>query len=421
LDTEAAIARKVRDSQIENRTARSRLAGRRKPYYRLMQEGLHIGYRKPKSGGAGRWIVRVYKGNEDYEVQALEGFADDYADADGVQILNFGQAQERARKIAGRPAASSKMETAADALAYYLKAKPSADAENRIKALIEPKLGSTKITNLSTEKIRDWHHGLAKQAPRLRTRKDERQKFRKIDGDEDLRRRQASANRTLTTLKAALNFCFDEGLLSSNEAWRRVKPFKGVEVGRVRYLQKEEVRRLVNAADEELRPLVQAALLTGCRYGELCRLTKADYNRDAGTVAIRKSKTAKPRQVILNAEGKKFFDTISAGREASEMLLVRNNGRPWSKSHVARPMRVACANARIKPPISVHGLRHTYASLAVMNGTELFVLARNLGHRDVRMIEKHYGHLSDSYLTAAIRENVPALGIVGKTKLQHLR
>src|SRR5262249_56031622 len=96
--------------------------------------------------------------------------------------------------------------------------------------------------------------------------------------------RRATANRVLTILKAALNFAFDEGRVSSNREWgRRVKPFENVETARVRYLQLDEARRLVNVTDATFRPMVTAALMTGARYGELARLTIADFNRDAGT------------------------------------------------------------------------------------------------------------------------------------------
>jgi integrase len=46
-------------------------------------------------------------------------------------------------------------------------------------------------------------------------------------------------------------------------------------------------------------------------------------------------------------------------------------------------MRLACAGARITPPVSFHALRHTWASLSAMNGVPLMVIARNLGHAAV--------------------------------------
>ena len=64
-------------------------------------------------------------------------------------------------------------------------------------------------------------------------------------------------------------------------------------------------------------------------------------------------------------------------------------------------------HARLKPPITFHGLRHTWASLAVMNGVPLLIVAKNLGQADTRMVEKHYGHLAPSYIVDAIRAGAP--------------
>ena len=72
-------------------------------------------------------------------------------------------------------------------------------------------------------------------------------------------------------------------------------------------------------------------------------------------------------------------------------------------------MRTACARARITPAIGFHGLRHTWASLAA-NKVPLMVVAKNLGHADIRMVEKHYGHLAPSFIMEAIRAGAPRFG-----------
>jgi integrase len=156
---------------------------------------------------------------------------------------------------------------------------------------------------------------------------------------------------------------------------------------------------------------VQAALQTGARYGELIRLQVHDFNPDSGTLAIRQSKSGKARHVVLTEEGVSLFQQLSVARNSSELLLRRENGEPWKSSHQGRPMREACNVAKITPSISFHGLRHTWASLAVMARMPLIVVARNLGHADTRMVEKHYGHLAPSYVTDAIREHAPRFGI----------
>ena len=99
---DSAVARTIRDANLESREARGRLTARGKPHYRLIEPGLHLGYRKPrgrrgKPAVAGKWVARHYVGNQSYTVETI-GTADDYGDADGLAILNFAQAQAQARE-----------------------------------------------------------------------------------------------------------------------------------------------------------------------------------------------------------------------------------------------------------------------------------------------------------------------------------
>jgi integrase len=159
-----------------------------------------------------------------------------------------------------------------------------------------------------------------------------------------------------------------------------------------------------------LRPLVQAALETGCRYSELARLQVCDFNGDSATVEIRQSKSGKSRHVVLTPEGAEFFAQHCAGRSGSELMFRHADGSGWLKSQQSLPMRLACARARIIPAVSFHVLRHSWASLAVMVGMPLMVVAKNLGHADTRMVEKHYGHLAPSFIADAIRASAPRFG-----------
>ena len=93
-------------------------------------------------------------------------------------------------------------------------------------------------------------------------------------------------------------------------------------------------------------------------------------------------------------------------------MLLKANGGIWRKSHQLRPILEACRRAKIDPPINFHALRHTWASLATMNGVPLLIVAKNLGHTDTRMVEKHYGHLAPSYIAEAIRAGAPRFGKV---------
>ena len=104
------------------------------------------------------------------------------------------------------------------------------------------------------------------------------------------RARRATANRNLTVLKAALNHAWQGGKINgSDEAWRKVKPFRGADAARVRYLQIDECARLLNACEPDFRRLVRGALVTGCRYGELCRADVRDFNPDSASLLVRES------------------------------------------------------------------------------------------------------------------------------------
>ena len=91
-------------------------------------------------------------------------------------------------------------------------------------------------------------------------------------------------------------------------------------------------------------------------------------------------------------------------------MFLKADGSAWRKSHQVRPIAKACRRAKIDPPINFHALRHTWASLATMNGVPLLIVAKNLGHSDTRMVEKHYGHLAPSYIADAIRAGAPRFG-----------
>ena len=90
---------------------------------------------------------------------------------------------------------------------------------------------------------------------------------------------------------------------------------------------------------------------------------------------------------------------------------------PWGRSWQICSMKAACDRAHIKPAIGFHGLRHSWASHAVMNGMPLLLVARNLGHRDTRMVELHYGHFAPDYASWEIRRAAPRFGISESTVL----
>ena len=419
------MSRSIRDGRLESRNSRAKLKISKKPYFAILEVGLlHLGYRRSKDGG--KWVMRRYLGERRYEVVNI-ATADDREDADGVEILSYNQAQERARMYArGRRERENGLApiSVGDVLDAYLAnaeaehSKSIIDSRNRIENHIRPTFGETLALDLTAEAIQKWLKGLAESGRNVRGKKGKPARvLAKPKSEDEKRRRRASANRTFTILRAALNQAFRAGKVGSDVAWRTVKPFRETDAPRVRYFTKDEVRRLVNAAQGEFRTLVNAALFTGCRYGELIRLQVGDFNSDAGTVYVAQSKSGKARHVVLTDEGRAFFAQIAAGKPATAVLLAKADGSSWGPSHQIKPMLDACRAANVVPA-GFHILRHTAASHNVMGGVPLPVVAKNLGHADSRMTEKHYAHLAPSYIAEQIRQFAPTFGTAEETNVK---
>ena len=199
-------------------------------------------------------------------------------------------------------------------------------------------------------------------------------------------------------------------------AWGDVGKYKRVERARERYLEIEEAQRLVQHCDDNLRPLVQAALGTGCRYSELANLEVRDFDSRTCTLKIRTSKTGHSRTLRLSDESGALFRTISAGRTGSERLFTRADGEPWGPGNQTKPFRAACERAGLGGDVLFHSCRHTWASLSIIAGMPMLVVAGNLGHMrggrpHTAEVERTYGHLSQDFTAQALRDFSPKFGV----------
>jgi integrase len=495
--------RTVRNRKLDNRTARERLTQKEMPAWHSLSGGeLHIGYNRNRGSAEGYWLLRRVltprpATGSIYRKEKL-GTADDVRNADGQGILDWPQAQRRAwdrldeinRRERDGETDTSPL-TVRKAVANYVEhlrinGKNADEVESRAAAFILPKLGDELVSDVTTTRLKTWLRSFVEHGARVRTGKGERQKYKdKPETKDGLRARRATANRNWTTLRAALNYAFEDDKVDDDRAWRKVKPFEKVDAARPGYLQVDEAKRVVNAADAEsgFRNMVQAGLETGCRYGELCALNVRDFSKPTGKLAIVMSKSGKRRDVTLSKSAIEFFDRLCVGRDPDDVMLPNNNwearkertvanefwrqvrleytkrreqakdagkswrgiglnkvaadmeatglrakiaaktvdDRRWHNSEQVRPMSDACKGARIKA-IGFHQLRHTWASLAVMGGMPLIVVAKNLGHKDTRMVEAHYSHLAADYVDTLVREHAPRYGFdAAPTNVQPLR
>lgn len=420
--------------ELGSRTARQRLPIQARPYFTHVQDGLSLGYRRGKRGGS--WIARAYDTEHGYRFGPL-GKANDLIESVG---MSFQEAQDAARRWYAELAHIDAGEvtpgryTVAQAMDDYLKdrervrRKELSHTRSVMNAHIVPALGDVELSRLTHSRLRTWRDAIAEAKPRVRNKPDAtEQAYREIDpNDPDaLRKRQATANRILTVLKAALNHAYRENRVGSKAAWEKITPFREVDVPKVRYLTVDECKALIDACPSDFRAMVRGALYTGCRYGELTAMRVDAFNRHANTIHVERSKSGKGRYIPLTEEGTAFFTSIAGERKADAPMFTHapqshrktepsTDGKPklepWEHSQQRYWMLQACETAKIAPAIGFHILRHTYASQLAMNGTPMPVIAALLGHADTRMTEKHYGHLSPSYVADTLRANLPSFG-----------
>jgi integrase len=359
------------------------------------------------------------------------GLADDHRDADGVQVLSFAQAQRKALDDAHQTALrkNGKLYTVKDAAADYIEflrqnRKGADTTETAFKAYVLPLLADTRVSEISHEDLDRWVRwafARRRKPKRSRHRTELPPALTPEQAREQLRRRKSTINRVISSFKACLNYAHATKKVQSREAWTYLRKYKSADCARLRWLTVDEAMRLQNACSPDFRRLVRAALLTGCRVGELLALHSGDFDPYSKTLLIAESKSGKPRRVPLTDEGVSLFEELIAGKAPDAALFSRSNGSTWYRMAVAREMNDACAGGEIRPPATFHTLRHTYASHLVQAGVPLLFVASALGHSDTRMVEKHYGHLAPSQVAEMIRERLPTFGTYKPSNVRLLR
>lgn len=203
----------------------------------------------------------------------------------------------------------------------------------------------------------------------------------------------ATVNRELSCLKVIFNKAEEWGYLSKNPA-RSLKKLKGESSGRTRFLSDSEIERLYSACCPSLRDICMTLIHTGLRKGELQRLIWSDINFENNQIFVNKTKSGSSRYVGMSLAVKNLLlqRKVREQKAHPNHLLVFG-----SKNDNIYNFRKAFETARKRAgleDVTIHDLRHTFASQATMMGHPPRVIQNALGHYDIRMTER-YSHLSE--------------------------
>ena len=161
-------------------------------------------------------------------------------------------------------------------------------------------------------------------------------------------------------------------------------------------LSKEEVKKILSALINE-KHRVMLSLIYGCglRRSEVIMLESQDIDRDRLLLSIRQSKGFKDRVVPVSVKLVEMVDLyISRYRPVVYLFEGQYQGSRYSAASIEKVFRMAAEKAGIKKSITLHGLRHSYATHLLEAGTDLRYIQELLGHKSSRTTEI-YTHVTE--------------------------
>lgn len=230
-------------------------------------------------------------------------------------------------------------------------------------------------------------------------------------------RSSATLNREIATLRHFVGVAASWGWFEPGHAARLREALHGTreDNSRVRWLSPAERKRLDKALARPrragLRALVEAALWTGCRLGELRKLERARVDFASGwlTLPARSTKSKRERRIpIATGLAVVLRDAIVRGDAIASRkrtpkpvhVFVGTRGRPYSEDSVSGFFARVVAEAGI-PDFHFHDLRHDFATRLRGAGVGLSTVKELLGHSTITLTER-YAHVQSAELKGAI-------------------
>lgn len=267
---------------------------------------------------------------------------------------------------------------------------------NMIKNHIGPALGKIVLQELTPQQIQSYYLNMRGQG---------------LSGN--------TVHKHHQLLFTALDCAVRQEVLSRNPARRVEAPAK--EAPKHTFYTTEQLRMLFRAVrGVPLEPAVKLAGYLGLRRSEICGLKWENVDLENGTIAICAARTT-VGGVTINKEPKtnssvrtlgiaglsdleEMLRSMKAGQEERRRLkprynpegfvLVHSNGQPYSPDYVSGWFTKFVQENGL-PYLTLHGLRHSFASAANELHIPMFKISKALGHSNTSVTSQVYTHLFD--------------------------
>ena len=222
--------------------------------------------------------------------------------------------------------------------------------------------GDKKLSDISTESIQNYYNEKVQNAS------------------------PSTANRHFSLIRSI----FNKAILWND--FYSVNPCKKVlrkreNPARTNFLDKEQINNLLEKAPSNIKPILQCALMTGMRRGEILNLTWDDVDLKNGIIHIRDSKSGKSREIIMIPALVEVFKSLPKTQGKIFNIKIECLRKRYNKLLKTLEIKDFC----------FHTLRHTFASQFMMNGGDLSILKNILGHSTMDLTLR-YSHFAPDHI-----------------------
>ena len=228
---------------------------------------------------------------------------------------------------------------------------------------------------------------------------------------------QVSAHHYFSAFRTMLGEAVADGLLEDNPAQRlRKQEIPRRPLVTKTYLEADEVARLALAQcrSDVVKRAFMFSCLTGLRLSDIRRLRWRDILKegDDWRFSIIMQKTQEPMQSKLSSEACQWLGLVDGEHPTGGHLAGETVFPLPSNSTLGRILRQWTSEAGIMKPVTFHTARHSYATMALSAGADIYTISKLLGHRNINTTTI-YAAIVDSQRDAAVES-------VGRLLLQSL-
>lgn len=264
------------------------------------------------------------------------------------------------------------------------------------------------IRDVTMDKYRLTQRWLDRLVPDLRLRDLDRISYQRLINDYAEQHERQTTMDFHHQLKGAILDAVDDGLIRRDPTRKVIIKGKQPRPKKIKYLNQFELHAVLADLELDAEPTLDWLILlvakTGLRFSEALGLTPADFDFTHQTLSVDKTwdykrgggfvptkNASSVRKVQMDWQLVMQFAGLLKGLAPTEPIFVGSGGKVYNSTAngvLARHCRRVGA-----PVISIHGLRHTHASLLLFAGVSIASVSRRLGHASMTTTQETYLHV----------------------------